>query len=112
MKILIVGFGIAGIYASFSLKNKNLDIISSDVNLSKEKYDIGCGKANQWGGILYHFSKALFFSFESGKIEELELEDLQGVSGLKALRVEINYLEDYEHQSAKAMDELIKNIQE
>jgi molybdopterin converting factor small subunit len=46
-----------------------------------------------------------------GKIEELELEDLQGVSGLKALRVEINYQEDHEKQSAKAMDQLIKEIQ-
>jgi hypothetical protein len=46
-----------------------------------------------------------------GKIEELELEDLQGVSGLKALRVEIIYQNDHEKQSAKAMDELIKEIQ-
>jgi hypothetical protein len=46
-----------------------------------------------------------------GKIEELELEDLQGVSGLKALRVEINYQEDHEKHSAKAMDQLIKEIQ-
>jgi hypothetical protein len=46
-----------------------------------------------------------------GKIEELELEDLQGVSGLKALRVEIIYQNDHEKQSAKAMGELIKEIQ-
>tara|TARA_B100000809_G_scaffold9521_1_gene9019 strand:- start:2193 stop:4574 length:2382 start_codon:yes stop_codon:yes gene_type:complete len=46
-----------------------------------------------------------------GKIEELELEDLQGVSGLKALRVKIIYQDDHEKQSAKAMDELIKEIQ-
>jgi hypothetical protein len=80
MKILIVGFGISGIYAASSLKSKNLDIISSDVNLSKKKYNIGCGKVNQWGGILYHFSKVLFFSFETGKVEELESRNISSIN--------------------------------
>ncbi|MBL4594899.1 MAG: GAF domain-containing protein [Flavobacteriales bacterium] len=51
-------------------------------------------------------SKNLF-----GKVEKLELEDLQGVSGLKALRVEVIYKDNYSEKSAITIDELIKEIQ-
>tara|TARA_B100000809_G_scaffold263671_1_gene317503 strand:- start:2924 stop:5314 length:2391 start_codon:yes stop_codon:yes gene_type:complete len=51
-------------------------------------------------------SKNLF-----GKLEKLELEDLQGVSGLKALRVEVIYKDTITDESTLAFDELIKEIQ-
>ena len=51
-------------------------------------------------------SKNLF-----GKLEKLELEDLQGVSGLKALRVEVIYKDTISDESTLAFDELIKEIQ-
>ena len=46
-----------------------------------------------------------------GKIEFLELEDLQGVSGLKALRVEVKYQENFDDQKGITLDDLIKEIE-
>ncbi len=46
-----------------------------------------------------------------GKIEFLELEDLQGVSGLKALRVEIIYQKDFDAKSTITFNDLIKEIE-
>lgn len=45
-----------------------------------------------------------------GKIEELELEDLQGVSGLKALRVEVKYKQDFNEKTTMTIDQLIEDI--
>jgi len=45
-----------------------------------------------------------------GYIEELELEDLQGVSGLKALRVEVIYNKDFNERSTMTIDQLIEDI--
>lgn len=45
-----------------------------------------------------------------GKLEELTLEDLQGVSGLKALRVEVIYQDDFCPKSSITIDELMKEI--
>ena len=55
--------------------------------------------------IKYMQSKLLF-----GKVENLELEDLQGVSGLKALRVEVLYKEDYLEKSSLTVDKLLDEI--
>ena len=49
-------------------------------------------------------SKKLF-----GKTEHLEIEDLQGVSGLKALRVEVLYKDNFE-KTRFTFDELIQEI--
>ena len=46
-----------------------------------------------------------------GKIEFLELEDLQGVSGLKALRVEVMYQKDFDDNRTITLDDLIKQIE-
>jgi hypothetical protein len=46
-----------------------------------------------------------------GKVEKLELEDLQSVSGLKALRVEVIYQNNYDENEAITIDKLIKEIQ-
>ncbi|MDG2436418.1 MAG: GAF domain-containing protein [Polaribacter sp.] len=45
-----------------------------------------------------------------GKIEFLELEDLQGVSGLKALRVEVIYQKNFDAKSTIPFNDLIKEI--
>ena len=45
-----------------------------------------------------------------GYLEELTLEDLQGVSGLKALRVEVIYQEDFCAKSSITIDELMQEI--
>jgi hypothetical protein len=45
-----------------------------------------------------------------GKIEFLELEDLQGVSGLKALRIEVLYQKDFSEKSTITFDDLMKEI--
>ncbi len=55
--------------------------------------------------IKYLQSKQFF-----GKVEKLDVEDLQGVSGLKALRVEVLYQEDFNEKSALTINELIKEI--
>lgn len=46
-----------------------------------------------------------------GKIEFLDLEDLQGVSGLKALRVEVIYSEDFNPKNTITFNDLIKEIE-
>jgi len=46
-----------------------------------------------------------------GKIEDLEIEDLQGVSGLKALRVEVLYKTDFE-KTTFTFQELIEEIKQ
>lgn len=46
-----------------------------------------------------------------GKIEFLELEDLQGVSGLKALRVEVIYQKDFDEKKTITLNDLIKQIE-
>ena len=45
-----------------------------------------------------------------GKLEELTLEDLQGVSGLKALRVEVIYQDDFCEKSSITIDELMEEF--
>lgn len=45
-----------------------------------------------------------------GNVERLELEDLQGVSGLKALRIEVIYQKDFNEKSTITIDELIEDI--
>ena len=80
MKVLIIGFGIAGIYTAFSLKKHNLDIVSADIHFSAQKRNIGFGKVEQWGGILYHFSKALFYSLKSDTVEELKFKNISSIN--------------------------------
>ncbi|MDD7915880.1 hypothetical protein [Polaribacter ponticola] len=46
-----------------------------------------------------------------GKIEFLELEDLQGVAGLKALRVEVIYQKDFNEKDTITFNDLIKEIE-
>jgi putative methionine-R-sulfoxide reductase with GAF domain len=46
-----------------------------------------------------------------GKIEFLELEDLQGASGLKALRVDVIYQQDFDEKNIITFDDLIKEIE-
>jgi hypothetical protein len=46
-----------------------------------------------------------------GAIEFLELEDLQGVTGLKALRVEVIYQKDFDENKTITFKELIKEIE-
>ncbi|QVY64097.1 GAF domain-containing protein [Polaribacter sp. Q13] len=46
-----------------------------------------------------------------GKIEFLELEDLQGASGLKALRVEVKYQKDFNQNKTITFNDLIKEIE-
>ncbi|WP_271406209.1 GAF domain-containing protein [Tenacibaculum soleae] len=45
-----------------------------------------------------------------GSIEKLELEDLQGGSGLKALRVEVIYQEGFDSKKTISIDELIEEF--
>ncbi len=46
-----------------------------------------------------------------GKIEFLELEDLQGASGLKALRVEVIYQTSFDENKTITFNDLIKEIE-
>ncbi len=46
-----------------------------------------------------------------GEVEQLVLEDLQGVSGLKALRAEVIYQKDFNEKSTITIDELMEDIQ-
>ena len=55
--------------------------------------------------IKYLQSKKLF-----GKVEKLEIEDLQGVSGLKALRIEVIYKDNYKQEKAISFDDLIEEL--
>lgn len=45
-----------------------------------------------------------------GAMEQLELEDLQGVSGLRALRVEVIYQDDFNEKSSLTIDELMEEL--
>ena len=45
-----------------------------------------------------------------GKLEFLELEVLQGAAGLKALRVEVIYQEDFDEKKVITFNDLIKEI--
>ncbi len=45
-----------------------------------------------------------------GKVEKLILEDLQGVSGLKALRVEVVYQNDFNEKETITFDQLMQEI--
>ncbi len=45
-----------------------------------------------------------------GKVEKLELEDLQGVTGLKALRVEVIYKTNFNEKTTMTIDQLIEDI--
>jgi len=55
--------------------------------------------------IKYLQSKSYF-----GKVEQLEIEDLLGISGLKALRVEVIYQKDFTKENTITFDELIQEI--
>ena len=46
-----------------------------------------------------------------GNLEFLQLEDLQGVAGLKALRVEIIYQENFDEKNTITFNDLIKEIE-
>jgi hypothetical protein len=46
-----------------------------------------------------------------GNIEFLQLEDLQGVSGLKALRVEVIYHKNFDAKKSITLNDLIKEIE-
>ena len=46
-----------------------------------------------------------------GTIEYLQLEDLQGVSGLKALRVEMIYQKDFDSRKSITFNDLLKEIE-
>ena len=46
-----------------------------------------------------------------GKIELLNIEDLQGVSGLKALRVEVIYSKDFNEKNTITLNDLIKELE-
>lgn len=46
-----------------------------------------------------------------GNIEYLQLEDLQGVSGLKALRVEMIYQKDFDSKNSITLNDLLKEIE-
>jgi hypothetical protein len=46
-----------------------------------------------------------------GEIEFLELEDLQGVSGLKALRVAVKYHKDFDENRTITLNDLIQQIE-
>ena len=45
-----------------------------------------------------------------GAVEELELEEMQGVSGLKALRVEVLYKAEFNEKTTMTIDQLIEDI--
>ena len=45
-----------------------------------------------------------------GEIEQLEIEDLQGVSGLKALRVDVIYQKDFDEKQTITFNDLIEEI--
>ena len=47
-----------------------------------------------------------------GKVEMLELEALQGVSGLKALRVQVIYQENFNSEKTISIDELMQEFKQ
>lgn len=62
----------------------------------------------------YQYTKYLDFLIHKGfikkDIEKLELEDLQGITGLKALRVKIDYSMDRKEKKGYTVDELMETI--
>nr|BFF38827.1 hypothetical protein BACY1_06320 [Tenacibaculum mesophilum] len=58
----------------------------------------------------YKYIKYLQSKKLLGNIEKLDIEDLQGVSGLKALRVEVIYNKDFDTQKTMTIDELIQEF--
>lgn len=44
------------------------------------------------------------------EVEKLEVEDLQGISGLKALRVAVNYQKNFNEKTSLTIDELIQEF--
>ncbi|MGB0869152.1 MAG: GAF domain-containing protein [Flavobacteriales bacterium] len=46
-----------------------------------------------------------------GKVEDLDIEDLQGVSGLKALRVEVIYQKNFDEKQALTLKELVNEVE-
>lgn len=57
------------------------------------------------------YIKYLQFKKQLGKVENLTLEELQGVSGLKALRIEVLYNQDFDSESdAITFKDLIEEI--
>ncbi len=46
-----------------------------------------------------------------GEMEKLDIEDLQGVTGLKALRAEVIYKEDFDPTKKIDLNELINGIE-
>ncbi|TDQ21845.1 GAF domain-containing protein [Tenacibaculum caenipelagi] len=58
----------------------------------------------------YKYIKYLQSKKLLGKVEKLEIEDLQGVSGLKALCVEVVYQKDFDIQKTITIDELIQEF--
>ena len=84
MKRLIVGFGLAGIYAAHALKKHQLEIISNDVDDASR---VGCGKVDQWGGILYHYSNVEFYSSGISLVRKLGSRNIANISS--TLKTEI-----------------------
>lgn len=87
MKILIVGYGLAGIYATEALKTHDLEIITDDIT---GEYRASGGKAGVWGGILYHYSRALYYSRLDACTRELGNSNLKQIKG----RLNANILEN------------------
>lgn len=79
MKILIVGFGVVGIYAANALKVHQLDIISSDIqpfgNNDLRRY----GRVDEWGGILYNYSGINYYSKSEDKVNHLGDKNLNKI---------------------------------
>ncbi len=58
----------------------------------------------------YKYIKYLQSKNLLGNVEKLDIEDLQGVSGLKALRAEVIYNKNFETQKTMTIDELIQEF--
>ncbi|REH56746.1 hypothetical protein C7448_101789 [Tenacibaculum gallaicum] len=58
----------------------------------------------------YKYIKYLQSKKLLGNVEKLDIEDLQGVSGLKALRVEVIYHKNFNTQKTMTIDELIQEF--
>ena len=60
------------------------------------------------------YKKYLNFLYSKGFVEkdyeDLELEDLQGITGLKALRVKVNYTSSNEGKEGYTVNELMETI--
>lgn len=56
------------------------------------------------------YIKLLQFKNKLGKVESFEVEDLQGVTGLKALRVEILYSQNDDSETSYTFQDLLKEL--